>query len=340
VPELAQVDSNVSLLVIFRTFATVSDYGLILEERCMSAGGTACAKLAERARLLERLQTPAGRYAMLALDQRESLRAMYSLTAEGEFAGDDELRDFKTLGSAVLSPFATAVLLDRPFGLGSARPPGISPECGLIVAVDILHQAPGQAITHVSFDHLVTPELLATVGADAIKVLVLWRRNAGKKERAELVGRAIELAREAGVACLVEGIVRPDEPDGVWSHPSERHDAILNCAAELIEFDPDIYKAEVPGYIEGDVGGVSAQSAELTSIVGRDWVVLSNGVKRDEFAAAVSEALRGGASGFLAGRAIWADAVAERDIAAALRDRSIDRLKRLREIVDSTGRAV
>ncbi len=295
---------------------------------------------ADRAGLVKSLQTPQGRYAMLALDQRESLRAMYSRSDDGEFAGDNELREFKKLGAAVLSPFATAVLLDRPFGLESTRPKGIAPTCGLIVAVDVLHQISGQAITSVTFDELVTPELLADVRADAIKVLVLWQRNSGKKERAELVKRTIALAHEAGVASLVEGIVRPDGADGVWSSPAERHDAILACAAELSAFGPDIYKAEVPGYIPGDVSQVAEQSAQLSAIVGCDWVVLSNGVERTFFEAAVTEAMRGGASGFLAGRAIWADAVAEADIPSALQDRSIDRLKRLREIVDSVEREV
>ncbi len=62
--------------------------------------------------------------------------------------------------------------------------------------------------------------------------------------------------------------------------------------------------------------------------------MLSNGVELSSFPEAVTEARRGGASGFLAGRAIWADAVAEDDIAVALRDRSIARLKQLTDIVD------
>jgi sulfofructosephosphate aldolase len=294
----------------------------------------------ERARLVHPLQTAGGHYAMLALDQRESLRDMYSRTDDGDFAGDDELREFKKLGASVLSPFASGVLLDRPFGLESTRPEGIAPTCGLIVAVDVLHQIPGHPITHVTFDELATPELLAMVGADAIKVLVLWHRNSGQSERAVLVERAISLAHEAGVASLVEGIVRPDEGSDGWSDPSERHEAILACAAELAEFGPDIYKAEVPGYVDGDLSRVSEHSALLTSIVGQDWVVLSNGVERHSFESAVTEAMRGGASGFLAGRAIWADAVAEADISGALHDRSIDRLKRLSDIVDSVERTL
>jgi sulfofructosephosphate aldolase len=283
--------------------------------------------------LLDKLQTPGGHYAMLALDQRESLRGMFSRSESGDFVDDQSLKTFKKLGVEILTPYASAVLLDRPFGLSGRRPPGIAPHCGLIVAVDVLHQNPGHEITHVTFDDQVTVELLHSVGADAVKLLVLWHPESGRQARAELVDRALERASDAGVATLVEGIVRP-EPGRKWTDPAERHDAILACAQELSAYSPDIYKAEVPGYVPGDVSRVAEQSALMTRIVERDWVVLSNGVERDSFASAVAEARRGGASGFLAGRAIWADAVADDDVAAALRERSVARLENLTTIVD------
>lgn len=258
---------------------------------------------------------------------------MFPRDAVGLAANDDALRHFKQLAIEVLTPYASAVLLDRPYAINGTRPPGVAEHCGLIVAVDVLHQTTGQAIADVSFDELVTVDLLHAVGADAIKLLVLWRRSTGRPERAQLVRRAVELATAAGVASLVEGIVAPDHGRS-WSSDAERHEAILSCAAELTEFGPDIYKAQVPGYVRGDVSRVAEQSSQMTDIVGRDWVVLSNGVDKDMFAAAVIEACRGGASGFLAGRAIWADTVTEGDIRSALSSRSVDRLTRLTAIVD------
>ena len=64
--------------------------------------------------------------------------------------------------------------------------------------------------------------------------------------------------------------------------------------------------------------------------------MLSQGVPVDKFANAVEIACRNGASGFLAGRAIWADTVREPDYAAAIRTRSVARLKDLIAIVDAT----
>jgi sulfofructosephosphate aldolase len=287
--------------------------------------------------VLSGLQRPGGKYAMLALDQRESMRGMFPRNANGSFVDDAKLKSFKQVAIDALTPYASAVLLDRPFGLGDHKPAHIAKNCGLIVAVDVLHQRPGHEITSVSLDESVTPDYLKHVEADAIKLLVLWRRHSGKSERAQLVSRAIEIARTAGVVSLIEGIVRPDT-DKHWSSKAERHDAILACGSELSALGPDIYKAEVPGYVPGDIAQVRAQSAEMTRIVGRDWVVLSNGVEAKDFAPAVAEALAGGASGFLAGRAIWADTVATADPGAAMRERSIDRLKALGALVDQASR--
>jgi sulfofructosephosphate aldolase len=70
----------------------------------------------------------------------------------------------------------------------------------------------------------------------------------------------------------------------------------------------------------------------------RPWVVLSNGVAAADFPAAVEAACRAGASGMLAGRALWRDAIATADPASALRAQSADRLWRLAETVDRHGR--
>ncbi len=68
------------------------------------------------------------------------------------------------------------------------------------------------------------------------------------------------------------------------------------------------------------------------------WVVLSQGVDRDDFAGAVRAACRGGASGFLAGRALWSDVVGRPDVPAALAEVSVPRLERLVELVDAEAR--
>lgn len=61
-------------------------------------------------------------------------------------------------------------------------------------------------------------------------------------------------------------------------------------------------------------------------------------MKAEFFADAVMACAQGGASGFLAGRAVWADIVGSPDINKALRDISVPRLEKLGEIVDKYAR--
>ncbi|HEY8282335.1 MAG TPA: hypothetical protein VIG28_07605, partial [Leifsonia sp.] len=59
---------------------------------------------------------------------------------------------------------------------------------------------------------------------------------------------------------------------------------------------------------------------------------------RDAFLPAVEAACRAGASGFLAGRALWSDVVGADDVASTLRSRSLPRLERLIDVVDREAR--
>jgi sulfofructosephosphate aldolase len=62
--------------------------------------------------------------------------------------------------------------------------------------------------------------------------------------------------------------------------------------------------------------------------------VLSQGVPFDEFPRAVEDACRGGARGFLAGRALWTNTLAADDPTDLLRTQSVPRLEELTAIMD------
>ncbi len=283
------------------------------------------------AELLRPLELDGGGFAMLALDQRESLRRMFPLV-HGREVDDETLRSFKEAAIATLSPLASAVLLDRPYAVTHRRPPELASDTALILAADVLEQPAGEPVLTTSLDPLVTAEFVASVGAAALKFLVIWRNDGQEAQREALVGSFLEVAEEADVASLVEGIVRPVVGDD-WANHAERHEAILRAAAELSSYGGTIYKAEVPGYIPGDLSLVHEQAERLSELVAGPWVVLSNGVAQADFAEAVRESVRGGASGFLAGRAIWADTVGESDPVRALEERSTERLRALTLIV-------
>jgi sulfofructosephosphate aldolase len=104
---------------------------------------------------------------------------------------------------------------------------------------------------------------------------------------------------------------------------------ILAAARELGATRPSLYKAQAPRK-----GDVVARCREITDALPVPWVVLSQGVPRDEFPQAVEDACKGGARGFLAGRALWTNTLAADDPTELLRTQSVPRLQQLTEIVD------
>ncbi|MEV6845799.1 hypothetical protein [Actinoplanes sp. NPDC051411] len=261
-----------------------------------------------------------GVFAMAALDHRESLRTM--LREHGGAPFDE----FKLAGVRALAPLATALLLE----LETARRPecraALPPSTGLILAADVFDQPPGQPVLDSGLDERITPAVAEEVGAHALKLLVLWRPDSGLDERARLMERFAELCRRCGLVSLVEGIVRP--PAGrPWTAAGERHEAIFTAALELCSFGVDVYKAEMPGYLPGDVSRVREASVAFDRALGRPWVVLSNGVRAEDFRPAMTEAVAGGAHGFLAGRAVWSTVLDRTDIETALDTVAAERLR-------------
>jgi sulfofructosephosphate aldolase len=135
---------------------------------------------------------------------------------------------------------------------------------------------------------------------------------------------------------VLEAIVRPaaGRPPREWDREAD----LLAAAAELAALRPSLYKAEVPWHGRGTATELVERCRRLDAVLPCPWVVLSQGVDPDDFPAAVAAACRAGASGILAGRAIWTSALDADDPAAALRTDAVPRLARLAHIVDTLGR--
>jgi sulfofructosephosphate aldolase len=82
------------------------------------------------------------------------------------------------------------------------------------------------------------------------------------------------------------------------------------------------------------LGDLVGRCREITAVLPVPLVVLSQGVPFDEFPQAVEDACKGGARGFLAGRALWSNTLAADDPTELLRTQSVPRLQELIEIVD------
>lgn len=284
---------------------------------------------------LDALARPNGVLAMVAMDQRESLRTMFDEAGAGR-AADPVLRTFKRDVARVLGPLASGFLIDRHLAFEDVRS-ALPVRTGLILAADDLEQADGGPVEETGLDEVVLAPDADLDGVAALKLLVIWRRDERREARVRLVERFVAAARERGVLSVLEPVVRPtgtELADGTW----EQEAAIREAARELSPLGPDLYKVQVPLAGRGDPDEQLAASTALDAAIATPWVVLSQGVAREDFSGAVAAACRAGASGFLAGRALWSDVVGAQDVPSALRELSAPRLERLVDIVDADAR--
>lgn len=286
-----------------------------------------------------RLARPSGTFAMVAADQRDSLRTMMAERTQvpGDRIPDDDLTEFKLAVARTLGPHASALLIDRHYGYRRLIDEEVLPDgCAPILAVDALDQEPGGPVEGTSLDPHMDPAAAAADGTRGLKLLVIWRRDDRRDERVALAAQFVEMCRAAGLASVLEPVARPtadEAADGTF----RLNDAIVEAARELAPLRPSLYKCQVPDGGAGTLARLAEQSDRIDAVVDVPWVVLSQGVTPADFPTAVEAACRAGASGFLAGRALWTDALTgDRD--AALRGASTERLRLLGQIVDRHGR--
>ncbi|MCX6439924.1 MAG: hypothetical protein NTZ91_01245 [Actinobacteria bacterium] len=281
---------------------------------------------------LTKLARPSGALAMVAVDQREALRGMFA-AHQTTPVPDSQLTQFKVDVARELSPFASALLVDQEFGIDAIiNQKALTGGCGLIAAADLLVGPPGGAATDTAIDPDVDPIRMRDIGSVGLKFLILWRNDESPDVRAQLVEDFNKLCKVSGLPSIIEIIVKAPIDT---SKSFNREEELIIAAKEAATWKPDLYKAEVPFHGEGDLSAITKNAERISEAIGSPWVVLSNGVKQPFFNDAVKACAIGGASGFLAGRAVWADIVGSADIPKALREVSIPRLKALAEVVDT-----
>jgi len=278
------------------------------------------------------LRRPSGGLAMLAIDQREALRVMMAEHSDTEVS-DAQVRAFKVEAARILTPYASAVLVDHQFGWDAVLDANaIASNCALISSADRFLPAHGELVGESMIDPDVDLAAAAAQGAVAAKLLVLWRADQPAADRVELVGNFVAKCRRAGLAAIVEPVTRR-RLDG---QASDLDASIHAAAIELGDLGADLYKAQVPYASNADDKTVFEALRAIDDAIASPWVVLSSGVAPAAFPRAVQLAVAAGASGFLAGRAVWAQSLAAADPMADLATHAVARLQTLIDCVDET----
>lgn len=262
---------------------------------------------------LRRLAGGQGIFCITAMDQRNSLKALVS-PKNPQSVSPAQMTEIKIDLAATLSSHSTAVLLDPQYGAPQAIAAGaLDPHVGLIVTLEgdtpkrvgegiITQIAPGWSV-----------EKLARMGGDAVKLLVRYRpdlTDAAAENRA-VVQEVSEQCRRWDIPFVLETVAYPLSGQSAEDFAREKPQLVIQTARELSSMC-DLYKAEFPDNLQyqSDPAVLEQHCRELDQASAVPWVILSAGADIGPFAQMVEIACKNGASGFLAGRAIWKDYVA------------------------------
>jgi tagatose 1,6-diphosphate aldolase len=269
-----------------------------------------------------------GVIAAAAMDQRGSLKKALAKERGGDIT-DGMMDEFKSIVAEVLTPHASAILLDPEWGLNASK--RRSRNAGLLLAYELSgydNTRPGRI-----------PDLLRgwsarrlkEHGADCVKVLIYYTPfddKAINEEKHAFVERIGDECRANDIPFFLEFVgydAGGGDEKGV-EFARKKPDVVIGSMAEFTKdrYGVDVMKVEVPvnlKFVEGAraFGGSKAQTRDealdafrrAASVATKPFIYLSAGVSNPEFTEALEMAAQAGVafSGVLCGRATWKDGI-------------------------------
>ena len=280
---------------------------------------------------LEAVADSRGVIAALAIDQRGAMRSLFASAMGTEPASvpAEMLVTFKEAVSRILTPHASAILLDPEYGLPAAKHRAKS--AGLLLAYE---QTGYDKQVRGRIPRLLegwTVQRLVEAGADSVKLLLYYSTlspaeiNLAKHEFVKRVG---EECSRADVPFFLELVSYGEgREDGSAEFAAVKPEVVARSMAEFSkpEYRVDILKVGVPvnmSFVEGSpsAGNEALYSREEAVDYYRraaeearvPFIYLSQGVSNETFQYALELAAEAEVnfSGVLCGRATWKDGVA------------------------------
>ena len=292
---------------------------------------------------LEAVSDSRGVIAALAIDQRSALRSLIAKAKgiEPQAVSAEMLEQYKEAVSRVLTPYASAILLDPEYGLPAAR--SRAKNAGLLLAYEKTgydKAIPGripQLLDRWSVRRLVE------AGADCIKILLYYSTsslqeiNDGKQAWVERIGAECAAADVPFFLELVSYQEGVDEKSIDFARV--KPEVVTRSMEEFSKarYGVEVLKVGVPvnmAYVHGSPcltaealysrEEAKAHFRRAASVARVPFIYLSEGVSNETFEDALELAVEAGASfsGVLCGRATWKDGVPifVKDGVAALED--------------------
>ena len=270
---------------------------------------------------MRRMADAAGRFKMTAVDQRPPIKNSIKAARGTPEAPWEDVAGFKELLIRELQGESSAMLLDPHY----AYPRGVTmldARLGMILTLEdsIFRETPGGRLSSAIDDWSV--EKIKRAGGDAVKVLT-WYRPDGDPQvcaaQQAFTQRVGEACRRFDIPFVFELLVYPlahdaEQTTDYVEMQGKQAQLVIDSvrAFAAAQFGVDLFKLEspVPAPLVPEPGAPGSAAVQelfhqLDRAAGRPWVMLSAGAGMDEFRRVLHYAYAAGASGYLAGRAIW-----------------------------------
>jgi tagatose 1,6-diphosphate aldolase len=276
---------------------------------------------------LKRVSNDRGVIAAAAMDQRGSLQKSLAKEKGGE-VNDAMMEEFKSLVTEVLTPHASAILLDPEWGLPASK--RRAKNAGLLLAYEKTgydKTGPGRLPDLLD---LWSARRLKEAGADCVKILLYYTPFDPKKindQKHAWVERIGDECRANDIPFFLEFVGYEDGADEKGVEYAIKKPQIV--AESMREFSKDRYgvdvlKVEVPvnmKFVEGtkSFAGQKAYTKKeaidlfhkAASVATKPFIYLSAGVSNAEFSETLVLAGESGVkfNGVLCGRATWKEGI-------------------------------
>jgi len=268
-----------------------------------------------------------GVIAAAAMDQRGSLKKALA-KEKGADVGDAMMEEFKTLVTEVLTPHASAILLDPEWGLPASK--ARARNAGLLLAYEKTgYDKTGPGRLPDLLDHW-SVRRLKEAGADCLKILLYYSPTDPKdvnNRKHAWVERIGDECRANDIPFFLEFVGYDEGLDEKGlEFAKKKPEIVTGSMAEFTKdrYGVDVMKVEVPinmKFVEGTkaYGGEKAYTRDeakqwftkAATVATRPFIYLSAGVSNAEFTESLELASESGVkfSGVLCGRATWKDGI-------------------------------
>ena len=274
---------------------------------------------------LKKVSNERGVIAAAAMDQRGSLQKSLAKEKGGE-VNDQMMEEFKSLVTEVLTPHASAILLDPEWGLPASK--RRAKNAGLLLAYEKTgydKTGPGRLPDLLD---LWSARRLKEAGADCVKILLYYTPDDPKQvneTKHAWVERIGDECRANDVPFFLEFVGYQEGADEKGLEYAKRKPHIVTESMREFSkerYGVDVLKVEVPvnmKFVEGVkcFGGQKAYSKQeaidhfhkAASVATKPFIYLSAGVSNAEFSETLELAGESGVkfNGVLCGRATWKD---------------------------------